>query len=125
MTTLELWREEFIAKDCYTDMTGRKHSGHVVHEQILVEDTGERFDVDDGYSKHKDLGKIYEATDGRRFGIYPETVSYSGGSHIRKLYELPPGYKELGYWTALRSKYGTLGRVYPDQTGPVTPLKPL
>ena len=77
----ELLRTEYL-KDAYIDQTGAKHWGYVVYEQILVQETGERFDVDDGYKVHKDHGVIAIAPGGRRFRLWTETVSYSGGTHI-------------------------------------------
>ena len=119
MSVLEMWREEHISQNCYNDFTGKSHSGFIVHEQVIVTETGETYDVDDGYHFHKDLGKIYETSDGRRFGIHPETIDYVGGAHIKKFYNTSD---EKGHWIIPRSKYNLFGRVYPNRTGPIKPL---
>jgi hypothetical protein len=127
VAVIELWRTNYV-KDAYEDQTGRKHWGHVVYEQVAVEDTGERFDVDDGYSKHPGLGKVYRQADpegDRRFGLYPETVSYTGGTHVRLLFDRPtcgdgsPD-RTYGYW--IRAPRSAKGYCYPDGSGPVTPV---
>jgi hypothetical protein len=90
----ELWRIEYVSR-AYTDQTGQNQSGYLVYEQILATDTSEHFDVNDGYKVYPDLGTIATAPDGRRFRLWSETVSYTGGTNV-----IPdtkePG--DRGYW---------------------------
>lgn len=109
----ELWRAKYQAR-AYVDQTGRALAGSVVHEQITVTDTGERYDVDDGYSVHHNLGRICVSEDGRRFRLHPETVDYSGGLHVRQE-NAPEG--QVGYWQ--RPPWLPTGYVYSDGSGPV------
>lgn len=129
----ELWRCKHQA-DAYTDQTGLKHHGTVVYEQIIVTETGARFDVDDGYSVHKDHGRIAVAKDGRTFKLWAETVSYSGGTHVQLIdgrkygkvldtNESQSGIEEIeqeGWWRM--KPYTALGYCYPDGTAPVVSL---
>ena len=95
-TVREIMRTAYLP-DAYTDQTGLKHWGYVVYEQIILTDTPERFDVDDGYKVHKNHGFIADAADGRRFRLWSETVSYSGGLHVSLESPLPG---LLGHWQA-------------------------
>jgi len=90
----ELLRVEYL-KDAYADQTGAKHWGYVAYEQILVRDSDEHFDVDDGYKVHEGHGVVALGTDGRRFKVWSETVSYSGGTNVAPWYR-DPGLK--GHW---------------------------
>lgn len=76
-----LWLSTFN-KDAYTDQTGMKHFGNVVHEVVTVEDTG-RWDAPDTYDGKpvKDLGRVAKAADGRVFKSYPNTLDYWGGEY--------------------------------------------
>lgn len=90
MTKRELWLEEFRTT-AYKDQTGVEHSGYVIYDRITVADTGERFDVDDGYKKHASHGRIYANVDNpnERFEIHTETVDYSGGTYVKPLFPQP------------------------------------
>lgn len=109
----EIWRQKFSSV-AYYDQTGRPQRGTVVFEQILVTETEERYDVDDGYSVHPNLGRVYVAEDGRRFRLHPETVDYSGGTHIREI-DAPEG--QEGYWHT--PPWLSSGFVYEDGSAPV------
>ena len=91
---MEIWRVEYRPK-AYVDQTGAWRDGYVVFERRIVEDTGERFDVNDGYKNHINHGRIYESFFGRRFKVWSETITYSGGTHVRP--EIAPNIIQ-GYW---------------------------
>jgi hypothetical protein len=105
------------SSNAYTDQTGRQQAGYVVYETIIVTDTGERYDVDDGYSLHRDHGRIAVSEDGRRFRLHTETVAYSGGLHVRQE-DKPEG--QAGYWQ--RPPWLPDGYVYEDGSAPVAYL---
>lgn len=109
----EIWRTKFESI-AYRDQTGLPQRGTVVFEQIIVTDTGERYDVDDGYKVHHELGRICASEDGRRFKLHPETVDYSGGSHVR---QVDPPADQVGWWG--RPPWLPTGYVYEDGSAPV------
>jgi len=105
---------KYEPRDAYRDQTGMPHSGHIVYERIIVTETGERYDVDDGYSVHPNHGRVCVADDGRRFRLHSETVEYSGGTHIAQE-DKPEG--QEGYWQT--PPWLPSGYVYEGSSGPV------
>ena len=84
MSDLELWCVKYTER-AYQDQTGKWQRGYVVKERVEVRDTGARYDVDDGYAKHANHGRVYEDDTKRRFKVHTETVDYSGADHVQLL----------------------------------------
>ncbi len=79
---LEVWRVSY-SQTAYKDQTGSWQAGHVVFEQVVLTDTGDREDMDDGYgSLHLGHARIYASSTGRRFKVWSELVDYAGGTHV-------------------------------------------
>ena len=109
----EVWREEYV-KDAYSDQTGAKHWGHVVHSRMLLRETG-RFACEEPYS-----GKVYPeagiiAVDGlgREFRYTPNMTDYHGGGRWKCS-------DDGTFW--VRPPRSVAGWCYPDGTAPVTKI---
>lgn len=115
---IELWRVEY-KKDAYEDQTGAKHWGHVVYEQVVVEEIG-RFDQYEYYGKEwvKDAG-IYaiEPETGRKFKGSQNLVDYYGG---RGWTLDPRSNNQVGVWKEVPRN--AAGYCYPEGNAPVQRL---
>jgi hypothetical protein len=127
-TPIELWRYTY-EKEAYVDQTGLAHFGKVIHEQILVVETGKFSQWEYYASKKYDSGIVAESEDGRIFLGYANLVDYTGGRSWHEILvgdpEPPRGYEIApapGFW--MKATTYTKGMVYKDGSAPIKPLLP-
>lgn len=109
----EVWRADYV-KDAYTDQTGASHWGYVVRERCIIEETGERFAMDDGYGGHyPTAGSVARnPLTGHTFKYRPNLIDYHGGGSWKN--------ETTGdFWQHV--PYSTKGYVHPDGS-PVEPV---
>lgn len=110
----EVWRTEYV-KDAYSDQTGKKHWGYIVHARTVLTETG-RFSLDDGYGHtYPTAGVVAIDGYGREFRYYPNLIDYHGGGSWKCV-------EDGTRWQ--RPPYSPSGYVHPDGTGPVERLLP-